>query len=99
MRIMPNINQSWSYDEAFAALETVIAQLENGDLPLEQALAFYEEGIALANFCTRKLADAELRVRQWQGTDAGIGNGGNGNEDNGEVAGDQTKPFAGWQDK
>ena len=88
MRTMPTIHSNASYDEAFAALETVLAQLEGGDLPLEQALALYEEGIALADFCTRKLADAELRVRQWQGTDNGAAS-----------AGDQTKPFDGWQDK
>jgi exodeoxyribonuclease VII small subunit len=85
---MPNINSIASYDEAFAALETVLAQLEGGDLPLEQALALYEEGIALAHLCTRKLEDAELRVRQWQAADNGA-----------ELAGEQTKPFDGWQDK
>lgn len=92
MGTMPNINQSWNYDEAFGALETVLAQLEGGDLPLEQALALYEEGIALADFCARKLGDAELRVRQWQATN---GSGETSSESNG----DQTKPFDGWQDK
>lgn len=81
---MPNLNPSWNYDEAFAALETVLAQLEDGDLPLEQALALYEDGVALANLCAGKLNDAELRVRQWQG---------------GQSGGDQTQPFDGWQEK
>ena len=72
-----------TYDQAFAELEAVLAQLENGDLPLEQTLALYEQGVALTNLCSRKLADAELRVRQWQGPDA---------------SGDQTKAFDGWQD-
>ena len=82
---MPNLNPSWSYDEAFAALETVLAQLEDGDLPLETALALYEEGVALANLCAARLNDAELRVRQWQGA--------------GSSPGDQTRPFDGWQDQ
>jgi len=60
------ISDKLSYDEAFSELETVLAKLESGDLPLEQALALYEQGIALANLCTRKLEEAELRVRQWQ---------------------------------
>ena len=85
---MPNLNPSWSYDEAFAALETVLAQLEDGDLPLETALALYEEGVALANLCAAKLSDAELRVRLWQG-----------GEGAGEAAGDQTRPFDGWQER
>ena len=85
---MPNLNPSWSYDEAFAALETVLAQLEDGDLPLETALALYEEGVALANLCAAKLSDAELRVRQWQGGEIAGGE-----------AGDQTRPFDGWQER
>ena len=45
------------------------SQLRKGGMQLvdeEQALALYEQGIALANLCTRKLEEAELRVRQWQ---------------------------------
>jgi exodeoxyribonuclease VII small subunit len=80
---MSNTYDSLTYDQAFANLEDVLAQLENGDLPLEQTLALYEQGMVLAGLCARKLADAELRVRQWQGADA---------------PGDQTKPFEGWQD-
>ena len=85
---MPNLNPSWSYDEAFAALEAVLAQLEDGDLPLETALALYEEGVALANLCANKLSDAELRVRQWQGGEVA-----------GQAPGDQTRPFDGWQER
>ena len=78
-----------NYEEAFAALETVLGKLENGDLPLEQALTLYEEGMALSKLCQEKLATAELRVRQWQANDAGgVGAGG-----------DQTRPFTGWQDQ
>lgn len=80
---MHTLKSDFSYDEAFAELEKVLARLEDGDLPLEEALAQYERGIALANLCAARLSDAELRVRQWQGPDA---------------AGDQTKEFDGWQD-
>ncbi len=55
-----------SYDEAFAQLEAILASLEEGDLPLEQTLALYEEGAKLAAYCARKLEEAELRVSQWQ---------------------------------
>jgi exodeoxyribonuclease VII small subunit len=81
---MSNQNDSLTYDQAFAELEALLAELESGDLPLEQTLALYEQGVSLANLCARKLADAELRVRQWQGPDA---------------PGDQTKAFEDWQDK
>ena len=41
-------------------------RLEEGDLPLEESLSLFEQGLALAASCARKLDEAELRVRQWQ---------------------------------
>ncbi len=55
-----------TYEAAYARLETVLAQLESGDLPLEASLALYEEGARLAKICAAQLDEAELRVRQWQ---------------------------------
>lgn len=60
------LDESLSYDEAFARLEMVLGKLETDDLPLEETLALYEEGAALATFCADRLEQAELRVRQWQ---------------------------------
>jgi len=49
----------------------VVAQLEDGDLPLDDALALYARGQALAMRCAQLLEQAELRVRQVGGqTDA-----------------------------
>lgn len=53
------------FEEAYAQLEEILHALESGDLHLEQSLALYEQGINLAALCTRKLDEAELRVRQW----------------------------------
>jgi len=55
-----------SYEEAYQQLEKILQALEDGDLPLEESLKLYELGAALASYCTRKLDEAELRVRQWQ---------------------------------
>jgi exodeoxyribonuclease VII small subunit len=57
---------SLTYEEAFAQLEVILSRLETGDLPLEESLALYEEGAALAKVCAAMLDEAELRVRQWQ---------------------------------
>ena len=57
--------QELSYEEAYAQLESILAQLEAGDLPLEQSMKLYELGSALTQYCTRKLDEAELRVNQW----------------------------------
>lgn len=55
-----------TYEAAFAQLEQVLGRLESDDLPLEEALSLYEQGAALAGHCSKKLEQAELRVRQWQ---------------------------------
>ncbi len=44
-------------------LDAIVAELEEDQLPLEQMLARYEEGVALARFCGEKLEAAEQKVR------------------------------------
>ncbi|VDC23336.1 exodeoxyribonuclease VII small subunit [Pseudogemmobacter humi] len=51
-----------SFEEAMAALEGVVGQLERGEVALEQSIALYERGAALKEHCARKLAEAESRV-------------------------------------
>jgi exodeoxyribonuclease VII small subunit len=51
-----------SFEEAFEALRKAIQELEAGPLPLEAAIARYEEGIRLARVCNDILDKAELRV-------------------------------------
>jgi exodeoxyribonuclease VII small subunit len=50
------------FEEALARLEQIVARLERGDLPLEQALAAFEAGVALTRRCARELEDAERRI-------------------------------------
>ena len=52
------------FEDAFARLETTVQQLENGDLPLEQAVAAYERGLVLAQRCALLLEQVELKIRQ-----------------------------------
>jgi exodeoxyribonuclease VII small subunit len=55
------------FEDAFAQLEEVVQRLEGGDLPLEEALALYERGMALAGHCQTLLDQAELRVTRLVG--------------------------------
>ena len=52
-----------TFEEALGQLETVVARLEGGDLPLEEALRAFEDGVRLARMCAARLEDAEQRVR------------------------------------
>jgi exodeoxyribonuclease VII small subunit len=52
-----------TFEEALGKLEAVVAQLEGGDLPLDDALRIFEDGVRLARVCAARLEDAEQRVR------------------------------------
>ena len=51
-----------TFEEAMAALELVVSQLEKGDVALEASIALYERGAALKKHCSDKLKDAEEKV-------------------------------------
>ena len=51
-----------SFEEAMAALEAVVTQLERGEVALEQSIALYERGAALKAHCADKLKSAEEKV-------------------------------------
>jgi exodeoxyribonuclease VII small subunit len=53
-----------TYEQAFNELEEIVGRLEEGDLPLEEALGLFERGQALAGRCTELLENAELKLRQ-----------------------------------
>lgn len=57
-----------SFETAFAALQQIITQLENTELPLEEALKLYEEGKRLSNLCSQLLETAQLRVETLSST-------------------------------
>ena len=50
------------FDQALDELEARVRKLEAGDLPLEDALSLYEEGVELARNCHEQLEEAEKRV-------------------------------------
>ena len=51
-----------TFEEALAKLEQITQDLERGDLDLEDSLKSFDEGIKLADFCNRKLAEAQKKV-------------------------------------
>jgi exodeoxyribonuclease VII small subunit len=51
-----------SFEEALQQLEQIVQKLEKGELPLEESLKLYEEGIRLSRLCHGKLEEAEGRI-------------------------------------
>jgi exodeoxyribonuclease VII small subunit len=50
------------FEEALNKLEKIVSKLEKGDIPLEESLKLFEEGIRLSRLCNQKLDEAERRV-------------------------------------
>ena len=51
-----------AFETALRKLEGIVENLENGELSLEDALKQYEEGVKMADFCTKRLTEAEKKV-------------------------------------
>ena len=52
-----------SFEEQLRTLESVVEKLERGDLPLEESLALFEQGVILSDACKKELDAAEGRVQ------------------------------------
>ncbi len=52
-----------TFEQALDRLESLVDQLERGELPLEASLQAFEEGMKLSRLCSRRLEEAEKRVR------------------------------------
>ena len=55
-----------TFEESLEKLETIIDQLESGDLALDQAFQYYKEGMDLSLFCSDELKRVEKEVSQIQ---------------------------------
>ena len=53
-----------SFEEALKELESIVKQLENDEVSLEDSVKLYEKGLELSKFCSEILDQAELRIEQ-----------------------------------
>lgn len=51
-----------NFEEAMQQLDTIVTQLENGDVPLEKAIQLFQEGMHLSKICHDKLRQVEQQV-------------------------------------
>ena len=52
-----------SFEESLKKLETIVDQLERGDLSLEDSLKLFEEGVGLSAACKKEIDEAEGKVQ------------------------------------
>ena len=57
-----NDEQPKSFEASLEALEQIVQDLEEGDLPLEKSLELFEQGIRLSRECQERLNQAERRI-------------------------------------
>ena len=57
-----NMPSERDFETALKELEQIVEQLEAGDLPLEQSLELFEQGVRLSRDCQKRLDEAERRV-------------------------------------
>jgi exodeoxyribonuclease VII small subunit len=55
-------SKSINLEKSLADLETLVEELESGDLPLDKAMKKFEQGIKLTRNCQTALKDAEQKV-------------------------------------
>lgn len=68
---MSQENKEIAFEVAFKKLEAIVGNLENGDLSLEDALKQYEEGVRMADLCSKRLGEAEKKVEILMKTNSG----------------------------
>ena len=59
--------EEMNYEEAFAALEQIVATLESEEQALDESMLLFERGQNLSKHCTFLLENAELKVKQLSG--------------------------------
>lgn len=53
-----------TFEGSLKRLEQIVNKLEQGEVPIEESIALYEEGLALSKTCIEKLTQAELKLKK-----------------------------------
>ncbi|WP_100010705.1 exodeoxyribonuclease VII small subunit [Lentibacillus sediminis] len=59
-----NQQEELSFEEAMKQLEGIVEKLEEGDVPLEKAINYYQEGMNLTKVCNDKLKNVQEKMTQ-----------------------------------
>lgn len=64
-------NEDVPFEEAMQKLESIVDEMESGEMPLEALMTKFEEGTRLAKVCQARLAQAETKIQQLEKNSAG----------------------------
>lgn len=64
--------KSLSFEQAVAELEEIVIKLEKGELTLEESIHFFQRGVELTRYCSKKLDEAERSITMLIEGDDGI---------------------------
>lgn len=56
--------KAMKFEDALQQLEGLVSKLERGDMPLDEAMHAFENGVELVKFCQHKLTEAEAKVEK-----------------------------------
>ena len=76
----PKTQKPQSFEQALAEIESIVAAMEAGQLPLEQALAAYKRGAELLQYCQAQLQQAQQQIKVLEAGTLQNFSGDNGNE-------------------
>ncbi len=63
--LQQSVQTEWGgFEDAFKRLEMIVSRLERGDVPLEQAIEWFQEGMKLSQLCSKKLESAEQQIEK-----------------------------------
>ncbi|MEN3013958.1 MAG: exodeoxyribonuclease VII small subunit [Endomicrobiia bacterium] len=57
-----NRKEKYNFEEALKRLEEIVTKLETSDVPLEETINLFQEGMELVNFCNQKLEEVKHKV-------------------------------------
>jgi exodeoxyribonuclease VII small subunit len=81
------------FEQSLSELEALVQKLEQGDVPLEEALATFERGVSLTRQCQTALRSAQQKVEVL------LGQSGKGHSENGDDGDETLAPFADDEDE
>lgn len=59
-----NQTEPSSFESQLQKLEELVAKLETGEVPLEQSLVFFEEGVNLYRSCKKRMQQVEIKIQK-----------------------------------